>query len=100
MQEPARSWRGLVEAGTVEPEAAAFGILDAVIVSDLRILFAGYPPFRRDALGPFGGVHLVQHMAPAELHRRIIGNRRNGIDRLGMRQQADRTLRGFRPMQA
>ena len=43
MQIPARRRVGLVEAGAVEPVAAAFGILDAVIVADLGIRFAGQP---------------------------------------------------------
>src|SRR5688572_21915800 len=100
MHEPARGRRGPVQPGAVEPEAAAFGVFHAVMVADLGILLARQPPLRRDALGAFGGTHLVQHMTPAELHRRIVRYRRDGVDRLGMGEQADRPLRCLRPMQA
>src|SRR4051794_30582592 len=57
-----------VEAGAVDPEAAAVGILDPVIVAQFR-QFA--PPFGLQPLRAVGAADPVHAAAPAELQRRI-----------------------------
>src|SRR5581483_9212245 len=91
MQEPARRVRTVVQALPVEPEAPALAVLDAVVIAQPRGVGGLAPPFAEDALGIVGGADPVQAPAPAELQRRIVGNRRDRLDRLGPREQPHRT---------
>ena len=64
MHEPLRGGVAtVVEAGAVEPEAAAGRVLDDVVVA--RLLGRAAPPFRGDALGALRLGHLMQDAAPA-----------------------------------
>ena len=64
MQEPS-AW-GLTVACklAIEPEAAAFAVLDAVVVARVRV--TAPPPFRLDPLGAFAARDAVGERAPAE----------------------------------
>ena len=53
-----------IDAGSKEPEAAALGILDTVIVAGIGSGVAA-PPFRRDAFGPFGAGDVIEIERPA-----------------------------------
>src|SRR5437016_4564002 len=68
MHEPLRGGlAAVVEAGAVEPEAAALAILDHVIVA--RLLGRPVPPLRRDAFRALRLGHLKEDATPTELPR-------------------------------
>src|SRR5262245_15645422 len=82
-------WGALpVKALAVEPEAAALGILDEVVVA--RAFGRVAPPFGRDALRALGLGYLMQHAAPAELPRWSIGHDCQHVSWLGTLQQEQR----------
>ena len=83
--------RSIAVAAAVEPEAAAFLVLDLEIIADRVGLAAALPPFAMDPLGAVGARDPVDPAAPDEAARRQIGKLGHDIlDPLGRRQQADR----------
>src|SRR6516225_7892115 len=91
VHEPARRC-GLAaeEAFAVEPEAAADGVFDQIVIAR-GFLLAMPPPFGADALGPLGAGDLVGHAAPGKPPRRAVGDERHDVlSRLGARQEQQR----------
>ena len=78
-----------VRTSSEEPEAAAFGVFDAVIVASWRARVT--PPFGGDALGPFGARDVIFAAAPGEFARRTIWHFNHGnADRLRRIEHLDR----------
>src|SRR5262249_20458630 len=87
VHEPLRvRFAAAVEAGAVEPEAAALPVLDHVIVA-LHVTVEPAPPFRGDALGSLGMGHLMANAAPVKLPRRPFGDKGDHLGGLGTREQ-------------
>jgi hypothetical protein len=86
-----------VEALAEQPVAPAGGILDHIVVAGPGGRAA--PPFRCDALRPLGARHVPRHPAPGKAHRRPVGHRGHGLDRLGPVEEDDRagSAPGFGP---
>src|SRR5215472_6841722 len=83
-----------VNAAAVKPEALSVRILYTEIIACwLRSLMP--PPFHGNAFGSFRECDGVQHAPPAKPQRRAFRDLGDDIDRLGLREQAQRTARRF-----
>src|SRR5262245_30683179 len=78
----------LAIARAKKPEPLASIILDQKIVADGGGLFLAPPPFAKNSLRPIGVLHPVPNAPPGEMSRRVIGQKRHCVDRLGRRQKA------------
>ena len=94
MQEPAQVAGGGIAAvaAAEQPEPAALLVLDREVVAHRGHLGSAAPPFAMDALGAVGAADAVALAAPGEGDRRLIGQQRDGFDRL--RRVEQRTERG------
>ena len=72
----------LAVAGAIDPEALAGLVLDLEIVAHRDQLGVALPPFAEDALGAVGALHAAADAAPGEGDGRMIGQQRDGLDRL------------------
>src|ERR1700735_3258191 len=91
MQPPFRRHVAAVEAGAEEPVAGAGFVFDAVVVADVGgadFARRAAPPLFRKAFGAFGSAHAADLAAPAEEHRRVVGERSRRVDRLGAGEEA------------
>ena len=86
-----------IKPGAIEPEALTVLVFDAVIIARLLAALAdAAPPFGSDALGTIGCTHAMRPLPPAEKQRRIVGDRRRRLDRLGRgNNRIGRGLAGF-----
>src|SRR5262249_49032579 len=78
----------LAIARAKKPEPLASIILDQKIVADGGPLFLMPPPFAKNSLGAIGFRHMPPDTPPGEMGGRVVGQKRQSIDRLGRRQQA------------
>ena len=72
---------------TKNPETAAGGILDPVIVARSGFAGSSMPPFGFDALRAFGACDVMQNSTPAEAHWRSIWDFSKSFDRLRVLEQ-------------
>src|SRR5687767_2051395 len=85
-------------AAAEQPEASAPSVLDLEIFGHGMGLAAMLPPFAVDPPGPVGLAHTVGLAAPGETQRRLVGKLGDDlVDRLGVREQADRARPVGRP---
>ena len=92
MQIPARGGlAALVQAFAKDPETVPLIVFETIIIPCQRPgMFP--PPFRRDALRPFGQDDIVPDPPPDELCRGAIGNSRRGFNLFRRLEQPDRAL--------
>ena len=85
MDEPGGCSVSSVEAFAIEPKTAPGRILDPVVVAQMGAIgvLGRAPPFGANTFGSVGMDDVVDGVAPVELHRRIVGYRHRGLDRLG-----------------
>src|SRR6218665_310805 len=84
MQEPVmRAGAGVFAiAGAEDPVAPARLILDAKIIAYRRLFGSAFPPFAKNALRPVGAQDAGACAAPGKPYRRMLRQRRHGLDPL------------------
>src|SRR5437870_4013795 len=66
-----------------QPVARAVRRLDAVVIADQMRFRITDPPFAVNALRPIGAHDAMTHVAPHKETRRMIGERRDGLNLFG-----------------